>query len=93
MSEWRFPQHRPSTVNQDINTVNSLPPNVQAHFLPSSKYFPQRIYPNSPILIDMHSPSGIQQENLIANGSNVLPGLATPLFQPTYPYIGPTPLS
>ena len=33
-SHWRFPQHRPSLVNQDINTVNSVPPNVQAHILP-----------------------------------------------------------
>ena len=41
----------------------------------------------------MQSPSGAQQENLIATTSNVVPGLATPVFQPTYPYVGPTPLS
>ena len=46
-----------------------------------------------PLLIDMESPSGAQQENLIATTSNVVLGLATPGFQPTYPYIGPTPLS
>ena len=41
----------------------------------------------------MQSPSGAQQENLVATTSNVVPGLATPVFQPTYPYIGPTSLS
>ena len=41
----------------------------------------------------MQSPSGAQQENLIATISNVVPGLATPVFQPTYSYVGPTPLS
>ena len=40
----------------------------------------------------MQSPLGAQQENLIAT-TNVVPGLATPVFQPTYPYVGPTPLS
>ena len=34
----------------------------------------------------MQSPSGAQQENPIATTSNVVPGLATPVFQPTYPY-------
>ena len=53
-----------------------------------NKYF--RIYPR---LIDMQSPSGTQQENPIATTSNILPGLATPVFQPTNPYAGPTPLS
>ena len=28
-----FPQHRPSIVNQDTTTVNSVPPNVQAHIV------------------------------------------------------------
>ena len=41
----------------------------------------------------MQSPSSIKQENLIATASYVVPGLATPDFQPTYPYVGPTPLS
>ena len=48
MSHWRFAQHRPSIVNHDINTVNSVPPNVQAHILPSNTNIPQRIYSNSP---------------------------------------------
>ena len=97
MSHWRFPQHRPSIVNENATTVNSLPPNVHAHIAPSSTtikhhYVPPRIYHNSPPLIDMQSPLGAQQENLIAT-TNVVPGLATPVFQPTYPYVGPTPLS
>ena len=41
----------------------------------------------------MQSPSGAQQENPIATNSNVVPGLASPVFQPTYSYVGPTPLS
>ena len=41
----------------------------------------------------MQSSSGTQQENPIATSSNVVPGLAAPVFQPTYPYVGPTPLS
>ena len=93
MSHWRFPQQRPSIVNQDTTTVNSLPPNVHTHIATSSTYVPLRIYQNSPPLIDMQSPLGAQQENLIATTSNVVPGLATSVFQPTYPYIGPTPLS
>ena len=93
MSHWRFPQHRPSLFNQDTTTVNSLPPNVHAHIAPSSTFVPPRIYHNSPPLIDMQSPLGAQQENLIATTSNIVPGLATPVFQPTYPYVGPTPLS
>ena len=93
MSHWRFPQQRPSIVNQDTTTVNSLPPNVHTHIAPSSTYVPLRIYQNSPPLIDMQSPSGAQQENPIGITSNVVPGLATPVFQPTYPYVGPTPLS
>ena len=92
MSHWRFPQHRPSIFNQDTTTVNSLPPNVHAHIAPSSTYIPPGIYHNSPPLIDMQSPLGAQQENLIAT-TNVVPGLATPVFQPTYPYVGPSPLS
>ena len=93
MSPWRFPQHRPSIVNQDTTTVNSLPPNVHTHIAPSSTNVPLQIYQNSPPLIDMQSPSGAQQENPIGITSNVVPGLATPVFQPTYPYVGPTPLS
>ena len=93
MSHWRFPQQRPSIVNQDTTTVNSLPPNVQAHIAPSVTNFPQQIYSNSPLLIDMQSPSSTHQENPIATTSNIVPGLATPVFQPTYPYVGPTPLS
>ena len=80
MSHWHFPQHRPSIIHQEINTVNSVPANVQAHFLPSNTIIPQRIYSNAPLLIDMQSPSGTQQENPIANSSNVVPGLDTPVF-------------
>ena len=93
MSHWRFPQHRPSIVNQDITTVNSLPPNVHTHIALSSTNVPLRFYQNSPPLIDMQSPSGAQQENLIATTGNVVPGLATPVFQPLYPYVRPFPLS
>ena len=93
MSHWRFPQHRPSIVNQDTTTVNSLPPIVHTHIAHSSTNVPLRIYQNSPRLIDMQSPSGAQQENPIRITSNVVPGLDTPVFQPTYPYVGPTPLS
>ena len=92
MSHWRFPQHRPSIVNQNVNTVNNVAPNVQAHIAPSVTNFPQQIYSKSPILIDMQSPSGAQQENPIATTSNIVPGLATPVFQPTNPYVGPIPL-
>ena len=93
MSHWRFPQHRPSIVNQDTTIVNSLPPNIHNHIAPSSANIPQRIYSNSPLLIDMQPPSGAQQENPIATTSNVEPGLATPVFQPAYPCVGPPPLS
>ena len=93
MSHWRVPQHRPSLVNQDITNVNNVPPNVQAHIAQSVTNFPQQIYSNSPLLIDMQSPSGAQQENPIATTSNIVPGLATPVCQPTNPYVGPTPLS
>ena len=41
----------------------------------------------------MQPPSGAQQENPIATTSNVVPGLTIPVFQPAYPYVGPTPLS
>ena len=41
----------------------------------------------------MQSSSGAQQKNPIATTSNVVRGLATPVFQPTYSYVGPTPLS
>ena len=93
MNHWRFPQHRPSIVKQYTTTVNSVPPNLQAHIAPSNTDVPLRIYQNPPLLIDMQSPSGTQQENPIATTSNVEPGLATPVFQPKYPYVGPTPLS
>ena len=93
MSHWRFPQHRPSIFNQHTTTVNSLPPNIRNHIASSSTNIPQRIYSNSPLLIDMQPPSSAQQENPIATTSNVVPGLATPVFQPAYPYVGPTSLS
>ena len=93
MSHWRFPQHRPSLVNQDATTVNNVAPNVQTHIAPSVTNFPQQTYSNSPLLIDMQSPSGTYQENPIATTSIIVPGLATPVFQPTYPFVGPTPLS
>ena len=73
--------------------MNSLPPNVHTHIAPSSTNVSLRFYQKSPPLIDMQSPSGEEQENLIATTSNVVPGLAAPVFQPTYPYVGPTPLS
>ena len=92
MSHWRFPQHRPSIVNQDTTTMNSLPPNVHTHIAPSSTYVPLRLYPNSPPVVEMQSPLGAQQENLIATTSNAVPGLATPVFQPTDPYVAPTPV-
>ena len=91
MSNWRLPQ-QPSIVNQDINTVKSVPPNVQAHLLPASTNIPQHLYPNSPLLIDRQLPSGIKLENPIATTCNVVIGLAIAVFQPTSPYIGPTPL-
>ena len=93
MSHWRFPQHPPSLVNEDATTENNVAPNVQAHIAPSATNFPQQIYSNSPLLIDMQSPSGTNQENPIATTSNIVSGLATPVFQPTYPYVAPTPLS
>ena len=93
MSHWRFLQHKPSLVNQDVTTVNNVAPNVQAHIAPSVTNSPQQIYSNSPLLIDMQSPSGAQQVNPTAITSNVVPVLATPVFQPAYPYVGPTPLS
>ena len=93
MSHWRFPQHNPSLVNQDITTVNNVAPKEQAHIATSITNVPQRIYQNSPLLIDMQSQLGAQQENPIATNSNAVDGLATPAFQPTYPYVGPTPLS
>ena len=83
MSHWRFPQQRPSLVNQDITTVNNVAPNVQAHIAPSVTNFSQQIYSNAPLLIDMQSPSGTHQENPIATTSNIVPCLATPVFQPT----------
>ena len=41
----------------------------------------------------MQSTSGTQQENPIATTVNIVPGLASPVFQPTNPHVGPTPLS
>ena len=90
MSHWHVPQHRPALVNQDITTVNNVAPNVQAHIAPSVTNFPHLLYSNSPFLINMQTPSGTQQENSIATTSNIVPGLATPVFQPTKPYVGPT---
>ena len=40
----------------------------------------------------MQSPSGTHQENPIATTSNIVLGLATPVFQPTYPYVEPPPI-
>ena len=88
-----FPQHRPLLVNQEITTVNNVAPNLQAQIAPSVTNFPQKIYSNSTLLIDMQSPFGTQQENPIATTSNIVPGLATPVFQPKNPHVGPTPLS
>ena len=48
MSHWRFPQQRPSIVNQDITTVKNVAPNVQAHIAPSITTFPQQICSNYP---------------------------------------------
>ena len=93
MSHWRFPQHIPSIVNQETTTVNSVPPNIQTYIAPSSTNVPLRIYQNSFLLIDMQSPSGEQQKNPTATICNVVPGLVTLVFQPTYPYVGPTPLN
>ena len=41
----------------------------------------------------MQSPSGTQQENPIALTSNVVLGQTTPVFHPTYSYVGPNSLS
>ena len=43
-SHWRFPQHRPSIVNQNVKNVNNVAPNVQAHIAPSVTKFPQQIF-------------------------------------------------
>ena len=93
MKHWRFAQHIPLIANQSTTTVNSSTSKKQAHSALSTTNVPLRIYQNSPPLIDMQSPSGIQQENPIATGSKVVPGLAAQVFQPTYPSAGPTPLS
>ena len=93
MSHQRFPQNRPSIVHQDITTVNSVPPNIQEHIAPSKTNVPLQTYQNSPLLIDMQSPSGTKQENPIETTSKVVPGLTTPVPQQTLPYVGPTPLS
>ena len=93
MNHWRFPQHKPSIVNHDNKIVNNFAANVQAHITPSVTNFPQQVYSNSPLLIDMQSPSATKQENPIATTSNFVPGLDTPVFQPTNPYVGPPPLS
>ena len=93
ISHWHSPQYRPSIVNQDTITVNSVLPNVQTHIAPSSTNFSLRIYQKSPLLIDMQSPSGAQQENPTTTASYVVPGLDTPVFQPNFPYVKTTPLS
>ena len=93
MNHWRFPQKRPTLANQENTTVSNAAPNVQAHIAPSITNVSQRIYQNSALLTDMESPSGTQQENPIAITSNVVAGLTTAVLQPTYPYVGPTPLS
>ena len=41
----------------------------------------------------MQPASSAQQENSIATISYVVPGLTTPVLQPVYPYVEPTPLS
>ena len=46
-----------------------------------------------PLLMDMQSPSGIQQEYMIATTGNVVPAHTTPVFQRTYPHVRTTPLS
>ena len=46
-----------------------------------------------PPLLDMQSPSSLQQENLIATTGNVVPVHTTPIFQQTYPCFRTTPLS
>ena len=46
-----------------------------------------------PLLMDMQSPSGIQQEYMIATTGNVVPVHITRVFQRTYPCVRPTPLS
>ena len=64
MNHWRFLQHIPSIVHQDITTVNSVPPNAQAH---------------------------IAQAHIAQ--AHVALCQTSPVFQPTYPYVSPTPLS
>ena len=93
LSHWRFPQHRPSIVNQDTNTVNSVPLNVQPTFCPQKLIIHNKYIWVHPLLVDMQSPSGTKQENPIATSNYFVPGLATPVFQPTYPYVWPSPLS
>ena len=92
MGHWRFSLHRPSIVHQDITTVNSVPPNAQAHIAPSNTNVLRRIYRKSSLLIDMQSSSGTQQENPIASTSNLVLVPATPVFQSTYTYVAPTTL-
>ena len=93
MCHWRLPKHRPSLVNQGTTTVNSLPPKVQAHSAPSTTKVPLRKYPNSPsfdwFAIIIHYTTGKPDRT----ASNVMPGLATPVFQPTYLYDRPFLLS
>ena len=80
LSQRRFLQHRTSIVNRDLNNANSAPPIAQAHILPSNINVTQITYQNSPLLIDMQSPSGTQQENPMATTSNVVSGLTTPVL-------------
>ena len=60
-------------------------------FCPQTLIFQNEYIRIHPPLIDMQSPSG-KQEYMIATTSNVEPGVTNPVFQPAYPYVGPTPL-
>ena len=61
-------------------------------FCPQTLIFRKEYIGIHPFLINMQSPSSIQQENLIATASNVVPGQAIPVFRPLYTYFGPIPL-
>ena len=92
-SHWRFPEHRTSIANQGTNNLNSVPLNIKADSSPSAPNIPLRIHQISVLLIDTQSPFSIRQKNLITTAINVVLGIANPVFQPTCPYVGPTPLS
>ena len=93
MSHWCFQQHISSIVNQGTTAVNSVPQSVQAYIAPSTTNVLLQFYQNWPLSLVMRSPSGIQQENLINAASNVVTGLANPMFQPKYSFVEPIPLS